>query len=127
MKVGIIIFISLLLVGMYITASALKPRPMKAEIVRSAESAGEQVVVGVISDTHIPSRAGKLPKEVFEIFKGVERIIHAGDFVSAKVLGELEKIAPATAGRNTFVLAHASDSCARKHGFYRAQRKAAEN
>lgn len=76
---------------MYITASALKPRLMKAEIVRSTESAGEQVV-GVISDTHVPSRAGKLPKEVFEIFKGVERIVHAGDFVSAKVLGELEKI-----------------------------------
>ena len=96
-KVGIIIFISLLLTGIYIAAFATKPRPMKAEIVRDAEAIGEQVIVWVISDTHIPSRASELPKEVFEIFKGVERIIHAGDFVSAKVLGELEKIAPVTA------------------------------
>lgn len=49
---------------------------------------------GVISDTHIPARARRLPREVFELFEGVEAVLHAGDFISEEVLHELAAIAP---------------------------------
>lgn len=51
------------------------------------------MLIGVISDTHIPERASKIPEIVFEIFEGVDLILHAGDVVSEDVLKELEKIA----------------------------------
>ena len=51
-------------------------------------------VIGLISDTHIPSRAKKLPDKVFEVFKDVDMIIHAGDITQMDVVKELEKIAP---------------------------------
>ena len=50
--------------------------------------------IGIISDTHIPSRQSKLPKKVFSAFKGVDMILHAGDFESASVADALEEIAP---------------------------------
>ena len=53
--------------------------------------------IGVISDTHIPIRAESVPEEVYEIFKDVDLILHAGDVVDAKVIKELEKIAPVVA------------------------------
>ncbi len=52
------------------------------------------MLIGVISDTHIPERATKIPEAVFEIFKDVELILHAGDLVSMTVLHELENLAP---------------------------------
>jgi putative phosphoesterase len=55
--------------------------------------------VGVISDTHVPKRARCIPKRVFEIFEGVDYIIHAGDFVELAVRDELEQIAPVLAVR----------------------------
>ena len=53
--------------------------------------------VGVISDTHIPSIMPALPPAVFEIFKGVDLILHAGDIVELSVLDELSAIAPVEA------------------------------
>jgi putative phosphoesterase len=53
--------------------------------------------VGVISDTHVPGAAASLPPAVFEIFKGVDLILHAGDIVKSSVLHELETIAPVEA------------------------------
>jgi uncharacterized protein len=53
--------------------------------------------IGLISDTHIPSRAKAIPQEVFKIFENVDYIIHAGDFVELAVLDELEQIAPVLA------------------------------
>lgn len=53
--------------------------------------------IGVISDTHIPTRAKELPAVVTETFKGVEHIIHAGDIMSMGVIDILEKLAPVTA------------------------------
>lgn len=50
--------------------------------------------IGVISDTHIPERASKIPEIVFNLFKDVDLILHAGDLVSLEVFKELEKIAP---------------------------------
>lgn len=52
------------------------------------------MLIGVISDTHIPERASKIPEIVFKTFKGVDMILHAGDLVSLDVLEELEQIAP---------------------------------
>lgn len=52
------------------------------------------MLIGLISDTHIPERADKIPEKVFEVFKDVKMIMHAGDLVSWEVLEELEKIAP---------------------------------
>ena len=50
--------------------------------------------IGVISDTHIPTRAKQLPVAVFSHFKGVDLIIHCGDIVEQNVLVELAAIAP---------------------------------
>jgi putative phosphoesterase len=52
------------------------------------------MLIGVISDTHIPERVSKIPEIVFEVFKDVDLILHAGDLVSFDVLEELEQIAP---------------------------------
>ena len=48
--------------------------------------------VGLISDTH-----GRLRNEVFELFEGVDRILHAGDIGPLDLLVELEAVAPVTA------------------------------
>lgn len=48
--------------------------------------------LGLISDTH-----GVLDERVAAAFKRVDRIIHAGDIGSEKVIWELESIAPVTA------------------------------
>lgn len=52
------------------------------------------MLVGIISDTH-----GTLPPGVAAAFDGVERIVHAGDIGSQRVLDELEAIAPVVAVR----------------------------
>lgn len=52
------------------------------------------VRVGVISDTHIPGRGRKIPAQLFDLFKDVNLILHAGDFVDSAVLDELGTIAP---------------------------------
>jgi len=53
--------------------------------------------VGLISDTHIPTRAQTIPKAVFKTFEKVDYIIHAGDLVQLSVLDELEQYAPVLA------------------------------
>lgn len=50
--------------------------------------------VGLISDTH-----GMLRPQVFEVFKGVDLILHAGDVGEDDILDELEAIAPVYAVR----------------------------
>jgi len=50
------------------------------------------VRLGIIADTH-----GQLRPEVFEVFREVDRILHAGDIGPAELLVELEAIAPVTA------------------------------
>jgi putative phosphoesterase len=52
------------------------------------------MVVGVISDTH-----GLLRPEVFEVFKDVELILHAGDIGGADILKQLKTITPTVAVR----------------------------
>lgn len=55
------------------------------------------MLIGLISDTHIPDRMKELPEKVFEAFKDVEMILHAGDITSQEVIEKLEEIAPVTA------------------------------
>ncbi|CEH29349.1 phosphodiesterase [Aneurinibacillus migulanus] len=58
--------------------------------------------IGVVSDTHMPSRAKRLPEALVRGLQGVELILHAGDFTSPEVIVELETIAPieGVAGNN---------------------------
>lgn len=53
--------------------------------------------IGVLSDTHVPAIAPSLPAAVFELFKDVDLILHAGDIVELSVLDELRAIAPVEA------------------------------
>ncbi|NLM52278.1 MAG: metallophosphoesterase [Firmicutes bacterium] len=53
--------------------------------------------IGVISDTHIPTRARHLPAVLFEHFADVDLILHAGDLVDPQVLVDLAAIAPVEA------------------------------
>jgi len=55
------------------------------------------MLIGLISDTHIHDRNEEIPVTVFEAFKDVDLIIHAGDLTSIKVKEDLEKIAPVLA------------------------------
>lgn len=55
------------------------------------------MLIGLISDTHIPDRASSIPKKVFETFEDVDMILHAGDLTSMEVLRKLNEIAPTTA------------------------------
>lgn len=48
--------------------------------------------LGVISDTH-----GMLRPEVFEVFKGVDHILHGGDIGAWDLIVELQTLAPVTA------------------------------
>lgn len=48
--------------------------------------------LGIIADTH-----GLLRPQVFEVFKRVDQILHAGDVGPADLLTELEALAPVTA------------------------------
>ena len=50
--------------------------------------------IGVISDTHIPARSRIVPPAVFDVFAGVDAILHAGDVNVQDALIELEAIAP---------------------------------
>ncbi len=53
--------------------------------------------IGLITDTHIPRVALDIPPKVFEVFRGVDLILHGGDIFRMSVLDELERIAPVLA------------------------------
>jgi putative phosphoesterase len=55
------------------------------------------VRIGVISDTHIPSRAKRIPPEVLELFAGSALILHAGDVSVRAALDEFSGVAPVRA------------------------------
>jgi putative phosphoesterase len=50
--------------------------------------------LGLISDTHIPTVAKEIPKEVETAFQGVDMVLHAGDIQVLRALDWLERIAP---------------------------------
>lgn len=53
--------------------------------------------IGLISDTHIPTAAKELPRQVATAFAGVDLILHAGDIYAVSCLNWLERIAPVKA------------------------------
>jgi uncharacterized protein len=53
--------------------------------------------IGLISDTHIPEACEHLPKAVFDVFRDVDLVMHAGDVYINRVLDELAEIAPVIA------------------------------
>lgn len=65
----------------------------------SVRAALEQIVmrIGLISDTHIPEACEHLPERVFEVFAGIDLVMHAGDVYVNRVLDELARIAPVIA------------------------------
>lgn len=52
----------------------------------------EDARLGIVSDTH-----GLLRSELFSLFDGVDRILHAGDVGEPRILVELEAVAPVEA------------------------------
>ncbi len=55
--------------------------------------------IGLISDTHIPEAGKELPPQVYDAFRGVDLILHAGDMHVIDVLDWLERVAPVLAAR----------------------------
>lgn len=66
------------------------------------------IIVGVVSDTHVPDRVNSLHPDLINELKArdVEYIFHAGDVSSAGVLEELAAVAPvyAVAGNRDWIL-----------------------
>jgi predicted phosphodiesterase len=73
----------------------------------SVSGAGQHVTVelpncryvGVISDTHIPHRLPAMPSRVYELLRGSDAILHAGDLETVDILPALQAIAPTFAVR----------------------------
>ena len=55
------------------------------------------MLIGLISDTHIPDHVKGLPEQLKKTFRDVDLILHAGDIYIVSVLDELESIAPVMA------------------------------
>jgi putative phosphoesterase len=53
--------------------------------------------IGIISDTHIPEACEHLPPAVFDVFRDIDLVMHAGDVYVNRVLDELSRIAPVIA------------------------------
>ncbi len=62
-------------------------------------SGRDTVRIGLISDTHIPEARDELWPQVFDVFQGVDAILHAGDNHELFILDQLADIAPLWAAR----------------------------
>jgi putative phosphoesterase len=56
------------------------------------------MLVAVISDTHMPRGARRLPDAFVERIRAADLLLHAGDFMTVEVLRELEQIGPPLVG-----------------------------
>jgi uncharacterized protein len=56
------------------------------------------MLIAVISDTHLPRGARRLPEECVARVAAADLLLHAGDFSTLAVLRELEAIGPPVAG-----------------------------
>jgi putative phosphoesterase len=52
------------------------------------------VRVAIVSDTHMPRGARALPDACVQRLRGADAILHCGDFVTARVLHDLEQLGP---------------------------------
>ncbi|HWA52884.1 MAG TPA: metallophosphoesterase family protein [Solirubrobacterales bacterium] len=50
--------------------------------------------IALLADTHMPKGARRLPQRCAELVAGAEALVHAGDFIAATVLEELEALCP---------------------------------
>jgi putative phosphoesterase len=55
------------------------------------------VVIAVISDTHLPRGARRMPDACLERIRSSDLVIHAGDIATREVLAEIEAIGPPVA------------------------------
>jgi uncharacterized protein len=55
--------------------------------------------IGLISDTHIPEARPELWPQVFDVFEGVDAILHGGDIHDLVVLDQLNALAPLWSAR----------------------------
>ena len=55
--------------------------------------------IGVVADTHCPEFLDHLPDRLFEVLRGVDLVIHAGDVTGQETLAALGAIAPVEAIR----------------------------
>ena len=56
------------------------------------------MLIAVISDTHLPRGAGRLPEACVERIEAADMLLHAGDFSTLDVVRELEAIGPPVVG-----------------------------
>jgi uncharacterized protein len=56
------------------------------------------MLVAVISDTHMPRGARRLPDAFVERIRAADLLLHAGDFMTVEVLRDLERIGPPLVG-----------------------------
>jgi uncharacterized protein len=56
------------------------------------------MLIAVISDTHLPRGARRLPEACVERIAAADLLLHAGEFSTLEVLRELEAIGPPVAG-----------------------------
>lgn len=75
--------------------------------------------IGLIGDTHIPESGVKaLWPEIFDAFAGVDLILHAGDIMLARVLDDLERVAPVWAALGNHDEGLASDPRVKHHHLF---------
>ncbi len=75
------------------------------------------MLIGLVSDTHIPDAVLELPPQLKDAFRNVELILHAGDIFLPSVLDELESIAPVLAaeGDSDYFETRADKRVKKKH------------
>jgi uncharacterized protein len=56
------------------------------------------MLIAIISDTHMPRGARRLPDACVELIAAADLLLHAGDFMTLAVLRELEAIGPPVVG-----------------------------
>ena len=61
--------------------------------------------VAVLSDTHMPTNSHSLPPGLVDRLKGVNLIVHAGDFTEEFVIDELERLFPGGYHRSVIKIA----------------------
>jgi putative phosphoesterase len=67
------------------------------------------LVIGLLSDTHVPHRLKQIPQAVLDVMTGVDLILHAGDVDDPRALVPLRAIAPVHAVRGNIHLQDLSD------------------
>jgi hypothetical protein len=52
------------------------------------------MIIGVISDTHIPATAKRIPETILDAFRRVDMVVHAGDMIGLEAIEELKTVCP---------------------------------